>query len=630
MRTRSIHAMSTATALAALAVMTAAGAEQARDRGIAPAGTAAIAGVVLTGGDPGTPVRRAIVTATGGGLPSSPSVITDDAGRFKLTGLPAGRFTVAATKPAYLESAYGARRPGRAGTPLVLAEGQQVEIVIQLARGAVMEGTITDETGNPFPGVEVYALDARTPGSIGLRLTARNDVATTDDRGVYRIYGLAPAEYVIAVSQELVGDGEIGRRREAEVDALLDAARRRRTTPGPPPPPPPPAPVIGYPITFYPGVPVFAQATRVKLAAGDERAGLDFALVPAPVATVEGFVSRSDGLPPSTVELSLGVDGPMVFGGPGGGGSRPILSKAPGPDGAFTYTSMAPGRYSIYARASMDPPQPGAGPGRGGGVPVVRFPEPGSSSRRYLYAVADVDVTGVDISGLALTLLPGARITGRVEFDSVSAAPPDDLSKLQVRAATTRNTSRSSSGGTTMGAWIVAVPPVAVETEGTFDFPSVAPGRYRLSAMNTADVGEGWWLRSAMFNGADLLDVPLDVATADLTGVVLTLTDRKTELAGTLQSGAGLPAPEYFVVVLPADPSLWHAGSRRIKSTRPDTNGAFSVSELPGGTYLVAALTDLEPVDLEDSAFLEELAAQAVPVTVVDGERTVQDLRIAR
>jgi hypothetical protein len=120
------------------------------------------------------------------------------------------------------------------------------------------------------------------------------------------------------------------------------------------------------------------------------------------------------------------------------------------------------------------------------------------------------------------------------------------------------------------------------------------------------------------------------MSTENVDDLVLTFTDRRSELAGTLQSATGLPAPEYFVVAFPAERSLWLPESRRIKSARPDTAGAFSLRDLPGGDYLLAALTDLEPVDLEDSAFLEELAAQAVAVRIVDGERTVQDLRIAR
>ena len=71
------------------------------------------------------------------------------------------------------------------------------------------------------------------------------------------------------------------------------------------------------------------------------------------------------------------------------------------------------------------------------------------------------------------------------------------------------------------------------------------------------------------------------------------------------------------------------ASSRRIKSTRPGPDGPFTLVNVPGGNYLLGALTDFESADLERVDFLTELAAVAVPVTLRDGERTVRDVRVA-
>ena len=118
----------------------------------------------------------------------------------------------------------------------------------------------------------------------------------------------------------------------------------------------------------------------------------------------------------------------------------------------------------------------------------------------------------------------------------------------------------------------------------------------------------------------------------DLTGAVLTLTDRHSELTGSLRTSAGLPATDYFIVVMPVEPELRHTGSRRVKSARPATDGTFIIRDLPAGAYLLAALTDFEPRDVENREFLEQLAApgQAIAVTVRDGETTHQDIQIAR
>jgi uncharacterized protein (DUF2141 family) len=566
------------------------------------------------------PIRRAIVTVAGGGLSRSRAVIADDEGRFAIGNLPAGRFTLSASKAAHLTASYGARRPGRPGTPILLAEGEQVDVIVPMARGAVVEGTIRDETGRPMPGVVVYALDPRKPEMLGFSTSPRADMTTTDDRGMYRIFGLPPGEYVIAAALSVVGDGETGRRRDAEVDALLASAARRAGQPAAPSLPPPPASTVGYPLTYYPGVAAFGSAERMRFAAGDERVGLDFPLVPLPVVTIEGTVLRADGAPASAVQLSIDAEGPRAarF------GTSPILAVPPRDDGRFKYTGIVAGHYTLYARSR---PEPSGAPAGRAGLSANAPPQTGPASR--LYAIAEFDVIGQDVIGLSLVLVPGATVSGRVVFDAVSATAPEDLSTLQLRLQ------RPGGGvsvrqGTMIGGALVSVPPAPVRADGTFSVYDVAPGRYRLTAAVPDDIEQVWWLRSAMAGGRDLLDVPLEMSTENVDDLVLTFTDRRSELAGTLQSATGLPAPEYFVVAFPAERSLWLPESRRIKSARPDTAGAFSLRDLPGGDYLLAALTDLEPVDLEDSAFLEELAAQAVAVRIVDGERTVQDLRIAR
>jgi hypothetical protein len=108
------------------------------------------------------PVRRAIVTLTnaaaagGRGVPGPAtgptSVVTDDAGRFTFTGLPAGRFAISAAKPAFLNASYGAKRPGRPGTPIQLADGQRLtDLTIRMSRGGVITGAITNQSGEPRP-----------------------------------------------------------------------------------------------------------------------------------------------------------------------------------------------------------------------------------------------------------------------------------------------------------------------------------------------------------------------------------------------------------------------------------------------------------------------------------------------
>jgi len=82
------------------------------------------------------------------------------------------------------------------------------------------------------------------------------------------------------------------------------------------------------------------------------------------------------------------------------------------------------------------------------------------------------------------------------------------------------------------------------------------------------------------------------------------------------------------VVVLPTDRALWLPDARRIKSARPATSGQYSFADLSAGSYLLAAIDDLEPSDLADASFLEAIAKAGVAVTIADGEKKTQDLRL--
>ena len=156
----------------------------------------------------------------------------------------------------------------------------------------------------------------------------------------------------------------------------------------------------------------------------------------------------------------------------------------------------------------------------------------------------------------------------------------------------------------------------------------VAPGAYRLNSLRPQAGDDGWYLESVTLGAPDLLERPLVVSTDTIGPIVITYSDRRTELAGSIRTSAGRAAPEHTIVVVPAEPALWQTGSRRMQSARPGSDGQFTIVDLPAGTYLMAALTDFDPSDFDDPAFLAQLAAQGVAVTVRAGERTVQDLRI--
>ena len=156
------------------------------------------------------------------------------------------------------------------------------------------------------------------------------------------------------------------------------------------------------------------------------------------------------------------------------------------------------------------------------------------------------------------------------------------------------------------------------------------PGTYQLLA--TVPQGAAWSLRAARVGGRDLLDAPLEIgaSSGDVDGAVLTMTDQHSELSGRLQDAAGVAASGYSVVVFPTDSTLWRPGARRLQTTRAATDGTFTFRDLPGGTYLLAALTDLDPTTWQTPDFLNQVVSSAIGVTLGEGEKKTQNVQIAR
>jgi hypothetical protein len=109
---------------------------------------------------------------------------------------------------------------------------------------------------------------------------------------------------------------------------------------------------------------------------------------------------------------------------------------------------------------------------------------------------------------------------------------------------------------------------------------------------------------------------------------VVTLSDRVTEIAGRLLDADNRPVTQYWIAVFTTDKSLWLPNARRIQPVQPATDGSFSVKGLPAGEYAIVAVGDTAPGDLSDPAVLEQLLASAFKLTLAEGEKKRQDLRV--
>ena len=586
---------------------------QARDTAPQPTiGRASISGVVVDDQETARPVRRAVVTLTGTGLHPNRGAITDDDGRFTLQDVPAGRFMLMAERGGFITSVYGARRPGRPGTEIAIADGQQIaDLRVRLWRGAVMSGVLRDESGEPRANVPVAAIPARDVTPVAPTLSNGNQ-AVTNDLGEFRIFGLEPGTYVLRSGSDYAATQLVVA--EAEIDATFAAlaARGRQSVPGPKPAARMPISTTAVSVVpiYFPGTPVPADATPITLKAGEERAGLDFSLQRIRVASIRGRIATPNGAPVTNAFVRLAIEGtPVQFAGTA---PQPAIANT-GPDGTFTLSPVSPGNYRLLARGVI--PSPSA---RSGGSGTAGW------------AMATVATTGADVDLATMTLQTGMTVAGRVVLEDQATTTPPDLTGLHVQihpdsleVASPQNRGRGGAANMRM------LQPAAVRPDGTFLATDLVPDNYRVTIAGGALDGSGWWLRSAMWQGRDLLDHPLRIAPGEhVTGVTLVLSDRRTQLSGTITTPAGAAVSDLFVLAYPADATLRGPRSRRIKAVRPDSAGRFAIDNLPAGEYLICALTDIDDGQWNEPGFLDPLVAASVNITLQEGEKKVQDLRL--
>ena len=346
---------------------------------------------------------------------------------------------------------------------------------------------------------------------------------------------------------------------------------------------------------------MLSQATPVTVKAGEERSGVDIAVQLMPLARLHAQVTGPDGRPPATVQATLaqlialpglsltGLDAGRIF---------------PVTDGNVQISGIPPGEYVLHVGGSSTPPPPRAATGGASYSPTSALGLP-------MWAAVPLTIDGRNIDDLSVRLELGKRMTGRVVFEG--AVPAANLPPVQVSLR------GPQLGGLTLGSKRAPATP-------EFTLDSIVPASYRIATDNV----RGWMLKSAIVNGRDASDLPVDISN-DVTDVVVTLTDKLTELSGVLQTPAGMPAPNYYVIVFPKDPAYWLNGSRRIVSLRPATDGRFTTTAtnpLPPGDYLIAAVTDVRSGEWYDPEFLKTLTATAIPVTIGDGEKKRQDIQI--
>lgn len=307
------------------------------------------------------PVYRALIQLNTGNLQTARWTSTDAEGRWSFADVPGGSYTIAASRDGYVSMGFGQRGAYGTPTPIVLADNTvAANLDITLPRGGVITGRVTDDRGEGVGFVLVQAMRVRFVEGVRQLVEVRGGLSSllagglTDDRGEYRLYGLAPGTYYLSATYGQNGQGRSDDR-------------------------------LRYATTFAPGTVSMAEATPITVSA-DKVSTSDFSLVPTRLVAVAGRVLNASGAPaPGLVRLDPVARGHAVE-------AASQLSSRSDSNGTFAIRGVPAGNY--FLKASI---------GSAAGQELVSIP---------------VSVSGEDLSGLVLQTAAVGSATGRLLIDA--------------------------------------------------------------------------------------------------------------------------------------------------------------------------------------------------------------------
>ena len=574
--------------------------------------------------------------------------VTTPKGRFAFLHLPAAdTYVLTSAKPGYLDGGYGRIDPRGPGTPITLKSGEWIaDVRVTMSRPGSISGTVVDERGEPIVGAHVRVLPQVLIA--GRMQWLAGAVASTDDRGAYRIPGLGPGSYVVSVpsvqatlpaSSTIKPPGAWAGTSLADLRAMTEAARAekllvdagggRQSVVGRyavPPPPGADGQRTAYPIVFYPNAASPAEATPVELRLGEERSGVDMQLQPVRTAHVSGIVqgpADSIGnlllrlLPAGVEELGQGSE------------AATTVTTA---DGRFTFLDVSTGSYVLEAKhtlleltytatesASTVVPAPVAFPTRAAassGLTAaphgVQYSSLHDDSEAGYWGQVRVEVSGTGVDNLVLPLQRPTALSGRFVW-APGATPP---------ASAPRPVLEPADGRRSLG-----IPGImGLSSTSTFTIGGMMAGEYFLRV-------RGARVESIAWDGHDYTDRPFDGrAGRDITGVVVTLTNESSAISGTVSDGNTTLMSGAAVIAFPVEPEGWANygfNPTRLASVLTTSDGRYRIEGLPPGEYYFLAVPASRERAWLDPAFLAGHALRASRVRVERAGATIENLQLA-
>lgn len=494
-----------------------------------------------------------IADMTGSGAREDHVALTDAEGRYRVNNLPEGKYEAHVSLGAYVRE-----KPSPNGSlteSFSLNEGESRDNVdFALVRGGVITGRVTDADGRPLiekavslqsvdeQGRKVMARGSENPINMLMGLEG----SQTDDRGVYRIFGLRAGRYMVSAG--------------GESDVFTGAAG-------------------SYPRTWHPDAVDENQAKVIEVTSGGEVTGVDIRLGAAK-KTYEALgrvVDDETGKPIAgagviCIRVKAADEGAAVDGvGFGGFGGNAKTDE----QGNFRLAGLAPGQYQLNL-ADYESFLTGGG--------------------NYYSDGAKFEIQGGDVAGVEIRAKSGATISGVAVIEDADQSVKSSLSQTMLMAHSMPASAPPSpdEAGEHVG---FAMAPVAsrIGIDGAFRLKGVRPGKVTIQAFSVT----GGALKIARIErgGVEMTDGIVVTGREDITGVRIVFGTGSGKIRGQVQvTGGALPDGLRMIVTARSEKNVVGFDSSA-GYAEVDSKGRFVIEGLLPGEYelILSAQPEINP-----------------------------------